>query len=171
MFDPRNSNQSCRGTTADRPQMVGDFLQVKFSVLRVDTDPVQAHSGCDFAGSGRFHRHPQSECVFSISKFLPQTVAGVYAFGHGSLSENSRIARTFLTTQQCGSSWLNQVDLWFAKVEREVSACGIFTSVPDLAREPRRYINAYSAHARPIQWKYSDPSRRLRTNEFTATGH
>jgi hypothetical protein len=24
----------------------------------------------------------------------------------------------------------------------------------------RRYINAYSAHARPIQWKYTDTSRR-----------
>ena len=67
------------------------------------------------------------------------------------------------------SSWLNQVEIWFAKIEREVIARGIFTSVPDLARKLRRYINAYSTHARPIQWKYSDPSRRLHTNEFTAT--
>ena len=69
------------------------------------------------------------------------------------------------------SSWLSQVELWSAKIEREVIARGIFTSVPDLARKPRRYINAYSANARPIQWKYSDPSRRLPTNEFTATVH
>jgi hypothetical protein len=40
-----------------------------------------------------------------------------------------------------------------------------------LARKLRRYINAYSAHARPIQWKYSDPTRRVRGNELTATGH
>ncbi len=51
--------------------------------------------------------------------------------------------------------------IWFAKIEREVIARGIFTSVPDLARKLRRYINAYSANARPIQWKYSDPSRLL----------
>jgi transposase len=69
------------------------------------------------------------------------------------------------------SSWLNQVELWFAKIEREVIARGIFTSVPDLARKLRRYINAYSANARPIHWKYSDPSRRLPANEFTATVH
>jgi len=69
------------------------------------------------------------------------------------------------------ASWLNQVEIWFAKIEREVIARGIFTSVHDLARKLRRYINAYSANARPIQWKYSDPSRRLRTNEFTATVH
>src|SRR6202007_2681539 len=67
------------------------------------------------------------------------------------------------------SSWLNQVEIWFGKIEREVIARGIFTSVPDLARKLRRYINAYSANARPIQWKYSDLSRRLRTKEFTAT--
>jgi len=33
------------------------------------------------------------------------------------------------------SSWLNQVEIWFAKIEREVIAPGIFTSVPDLARK------------------------------------
>jgi hypothetical protein len=27
--------------------------------------------------------------------------------------------------------------------------------VPDLARKLRRYINAYSANAQPINWKYS----------------
>ena len=41
----------------------------------------------------------------------------------------------------------------------------------DLARKLRHYINAYSANARPIQWKYSDPTRRVRSNELTATGH
>jgi hypothetical protein len=39
------------------------------------------------------------------------------------------------------------VEIWFAKIERDVIARGIFTSVPDLARKLRRYINAYSAHA------------------------
>jgi transposase len=84
------------------------------------------------------------------------------------LQQHPRVQFHFTPTY---SSWLNQVELWFAKIEREVIARGIFTSVPDLARKLRRYINAYSAHARPIQWKYSDPTRRLRSNEFTATGH
>jgi hypothetical protein len=65
----------------------------------------------------------------------------------------------------------HQVELWFAKIEREVIARGVFTSVPDLARKLRRYIKAYSANAQPIQWKYPHPSRRIRGNEFTATGH
>ena len=69
------------------------------------------------------------------------------------------------------SSWMNQVELWFAKIERDVIARGIFTSVSDLARKLRRYINAYSANAKPIQWKYSDPKRRIRSNELIQTGH
>src|SRR6201982_2012765 len=84
------------------------------------------------------------------------------------LQQHPRVQLHFTPTY---SSWLNQVEIWFAKIEREVIARGIFTSVPDLARKLRRYINAYSANARPIQWKYSDLSRRLRTNEFTATVH
>ena len=85
------------------------------------------------------------------------------------LQQHRRVQFHFTPTY---SSWLNQVELWFAKIEREVIARGIFTSVSDLARKLRRYINAYSANARPIQWKYSDPTRRLRSsNELTATGH
>lgn len=38
------------------------------------------------------------------------------------------------------------------------STAGILTSVPDLARKLRRYLNAYSANARPIPLKYSDPA-------------
>ena len=37
------------------------------------------------------------------------------------------------------SSWLNQVELWFAKIERDVIARGVFTSVPDLKKTLMRY--------------------------------
>ncbi len=42
------------------------------------------------------------------------------------------------------SSWLNQVELWFSKIERDLLARGIFTSVADLARKIRRYIHRYN---------------------------
>ncbi len=67
------------------------------------------------------------------------------------------------------SSWLNQVELWFSKVQRDVIARGVFTSTADLARKLRRYINAYSKNAKPIRWKYSDPSRRIRHGNNTYT--
>jgi|SRR5450631_3795506 hypothetical protein len=81
-------------------------------------------------------------------------------------------AGIFPVTTSAYSYWLNHVEIWVAKIEREVIARGIFTSVSDLARKLRRHSNAYSAHARPIQWRYSDPTRRARSsNDLTATGH
>ena len=59
------------------------------------------------------------------------------------------------------SSWLNQVEIWFSRIEREVIARGVFTSVRDLARKLMRYIRAYSESARPFNWKYSDVRRRV----------
>ena len=60
------------------------------------------------------------------------------------------------------SSWLNQVEIWFARIEREIIARGVFTSVRDLSRKLMRYVRAYSKDARPFRWTYSDVSRRIR---------
>lgn len=68
------------------------------------------------------------------------------------------------------SSWLNQVELWFGKIERDVIARGVFTSVADLKRKLMRYIRQYNKRARPLQWKYFDPSRRI-TPESIVTIH
>jgi transposase len=92
-------------------------------------------------------------------------------------AHQSRVVRDFLAAHRnvhfdftpTYSSWLNQVEIRFSQVERDVIARGIFTSVKDLARKLRRYINAYSASAKPIQWKYSDPTRRIRDNIVSAT--
>src|SRR5205814_4032296 len=59
------------------------------------------------------------------------------------------------------SSWLNQVELWFAKIERDVIARGVFTSVPDLRRKLMRYIRQYNKAPRTIKWRYRDPTRRI----------
>jgi len=69
------------------------------------------------------------------------------------------------------SSWLNQVELWLAKVERDVIARGIFTSTSDLARKLMRYIREHNKSARPIKWKYSDPRRRIRVPVSAVTVH
>lgn len=60
------------------------------------------------------------------------------------------------------SSWLNQVELWFAKIERDVIARGVFTSVPDLKRKLMRYIRQYNKQPRTVKWKYFDPTRRIK---------
>src|SRR6516165_1410001 len=59
------------------------------------------------------------------------------------------------------SSWLNQIELWFSKIERDLLARGIFTSVADLARKIRRYIRNYNKVAKPIRWAYRKPAHRI----------
>ena len=61
------------------------------------------------------------------------------------------------------SSWLNQVELWFAKIERDMIARGIFTSVADLRRKLMQYIRQHNKTCQPIQWAYSNPKHRIRT--------
>lgn len=68
------------------------------------------------------------------------------------------------------SSWLNQVELWFSKIERDVIARGVFTSVPDLKRKLMRYIHEYNKEPKTVKWKYFDPTRRI-TPTSVVTGH
>jgi len=60
------------------------------------------------------------------------------------------------------SSWLNQVENWFSKIQRDVIERGIFISVIDLKRKLMRYIKAYAKVAKPIRWRYSDVKKRIR---------
>jgi transposase len=74
------------------------------------------------------------------------------------LAQHPRVHLHFTPTY---SSWLNQVELWFAKIERDVLARGIFTSVADLKRKILKYIRRYNTTARPVRWTYADPTRRI----------
>jgi len=60
------------------------------------------------------------------------------------------------------SSWLNQVELWFSKIERDVIARGVFSSIKDLAKKITRYIRRYNLQAKPIKWTYKNTRNRIR---------
>jgi len=60
------------------------------------------------------------------------------------------------------SSWLNQIEIWFSKIQRDLIARGIFSSVKDLDRKIMRYIRLYNREAKPIKWSYKDASNRIK---------
>jgi len=62
------------------------------------------------------------------------------------------------------SSWLNQVEIWFAKIQRDVIARGIFPSTKDLDKKIMRYIREHNKHSKPIRWKYNNPKHRITGN-------
>ena len=59
------------------------------------------------------------------------------------------------------SSWLNEVEIWFSKIQRQIIARGVFSSVGDLARKIKRFIRNYNKTATPIRWRYTDEKQRI----------
>lgn len=84
------------------------------------------------------------------------------------LAEHPQVHFHFTPTY---SSWLNQVELWFAKIQRDVIRRGVFTSVADLGNKIRKYIRAYSKSAKPFRWTYTDPARRISPNKIAGTAY
>lgn len=74
------------------------------------------------------------------------------------LADHPRVHLHFTPTY---SSWLNQVELWFSKIERDLIHRGVFTSTQNLARRIMTYIRRYNDDPRPIKWKYNDPTQRI----------
>lgn len=83
------------------------------------------------------------------------------------LAEHPTVHMHFTPTY---ASWLNQVELWFAKIERDVIARGVFTSLTDLKRKLMRYIRQHDKQPKPVKWKYFDPTRRI-TPDSIVTAH
>lgn len=50
------------------------------------------------------------------------------------------------------SSWLNQVERWFALITQQAIRRGSFQSVPDLIRKIEAYVEHYHQHNRPFVW-------------------
>jgi transposase len=69
------------------------------------------------------------------------------------------------------TSWLNQVELWFAKIERDLITRGIFTSVADLRKKLVQYINLHNRTAQPFEWTYTNPKHRVRAIKNSDASH
>ncbi len=101
------------------------------------------------------------------SHYRRQPLATQNPTGLDFLAEQPRLHLHYTPTY---SSWLNQVEIWFSKIERDVIARGLFTSVRDLTRKIMRYIRLYAERAQPIRWKYADPTKRIRAHDSLLTG-
>lgn len=95
------------------------------------------------------------EIHFIVDNLSAHKTNGVKAW----LAEHPRVHVHYTPTY---SSWLNQVELWFAKIERDLIARGIFTSVADLRRKLMQYIRAHNKTCHPFVWRYANPKRHIR---------
>lgn len=125
---------------------------------RVDGMPARRHTSAEFL---RFldrlvDRYPRTQEIHVILDNLSaHKTKAVRAW----LAAHPNVHFHFTPTY---SSWLNQVELWFAKIERDVIARGIFTSTTDLARKLRQYITLHNKTCQPVAWTYDNPKHRVR---------
>lgn len=116
-------------------------------------------------------RHTSADFVQFLSTVVSAQPRGreIHIIADNLSAHKTKLVQAFLTAHPTMhlhftptyASWLNQVELWFSKVERDVIARGIFTSTRDLARKIRRYIDRYNRDAKPFRWTYADPTRRI----------
>jgi transposase len=116
-------------------------------------------------------RHTSQKFVFFLTAVVATqpTDREIHVIFDNFSTHKTDLVKSFLQAHQNAnlhftptySSWLNQVESWFSKLQREVIDRGIFTSVADIKRKIMRYIRLYQKSAKPFQWKYSDPTRRI----------
>jgi len=64
----------------------------------------------------------------------------------------ARRARFHLHFTPTYSSWLNQVERWFALITNQAIRRGSFDSVTDLKRKINEFVEHYNQHPRPFMW-------------------
>ena len=82
------------------------------------------------------------------------------------LTDNPNVKFHFTPTY---SSWLNQVELWFSKIGRDLIHRGIFKSTKDLDKKIMNYIKQYNKEPKPVKWKYCNIKNRIRTPDSSVT--
>jgi transposase len=117
-------------------------------------------------------RHTSAEFVSFLEQIVASQPAGkeIHVIADNLSAHKTNLVAEFLTAHPqvqmhytpTYSSWLNQVENWFARIQRHVITRGVFTSIADLRRKLLRYIRHYNKTATPIRWTYADTSNRMK---------
>jgi transposase len=82
------------------------------------------------------------------------------------LAERPRYHVHFTPT---GSSWLNQIERWFAEITRKRIRRGTFRSVRELTKAIHDYIRTYNHNPRPFHWVASASRIIRKVNKYRRT--
>lgn len=70
------------------------------------------------------------------------------------LSKHKNVSFHYTPTH---ASWLNQIEMWFSIIERQLLKRGNFTGTADLSVKILNYIEKYNKRAKPFAWCYGQP--------------
>ena len=116
-------------------------------------------------------RHTSAEFVEFLGQILASQPAGreIHIIADNLSAHKTKQVSAFLAANPnlrihytpTYASWLNQVENWFSKIQRQVISRGIFHSVNDLARKLMGFIRNYNKTATPIRWTFSNEKHRI----------
>jgi transposase len=117
-------------------------------------------------------RHTSAEFVGFLEEIVASQPKGksIHVIADNLSAHKTKLVDTFLDAHAnvrihytpTYSSWLNQVENWFSKIQRHVITRGVFHSISDLRTTLMRYIRQYNKTATPIKWTYSNPKQRIK---------
>lgn len=117
-------------------------------------------------------RHTSAEFVSFLEEIVASQPAGkaIHVIADNLSAHKTKLVDAFLQSHATVrlhytptySSWLNQVENWFSKIQRHVITRGVFHSLADLRSKLMRYIRQYNKTATPIKWTYSNPKQRIK---------
>ena len=67
------------------------------------------------------------------------------------------------------SSWLNQIERWFAEITHKRIRRGTFRSVRELIKAINDYVRIYNQNPRPFQWVASASRIIRKVNKYKET--
>ena len=84
------------------------------------------------------------------------------------LAQNPQVSFHFTPI---GSSWINQIEIWFGIITRQSIRRGTFASVTVLIKTIRDYITHWNSNSRPFQWTATHRRRDPRQGPTDPTEH
>ncbi|MFE7464569.1 IS630 family transposase [Streptomyces sp. NPDC057499] len=123
-----------------------------FAALNVTTGEVlgeckPTRNGADFLAflKKAVKPHADKDIHVVLDNLSTHTTPEVKAW----LAKNPRVHFHFTPI---GSSWLNQIEIWFGILTRQSIRRGTFSSVNVLIKQIRDYINSWNENAKPFTW-------------------
>ena len=145
------------------------FEYFRHGTLSLDA-ALETHSGAILGKTAQ--RHTSAEFVSFLKEIVASQPTGkaIHVIADNLSAHKTKLVEAFLATHAhvrlhftpTYSSWLNQVENWFSKIQRHVITRGVFHSLTDLRSKLMRYIRQYNKTATPIKWTYSNPKSRIK---------
>ena len=135
-------------------------------VVAAPTDSIRSQNFVAFLAEldSQVPAHLELHCI--VDNLATHGTAAVEAF----LDDHHRV---FLHRSATHAPWLNQIEMWFSILTRQLLDTAEFNHTSDLAGAILDYIDDYNNRAQPFKWTYqaTNPTNPTNSNTTSARDH